>query len=48
MADILISDTSSVIYEFLLLDKPTISFNNISKNIQWLDSKEYEGLSEKR
>ncbi len=47
LSDLMISDTSSVIYEFLLLDKPVISFNNISKNILWLDSKEYEGLSEK-
>ena len=33
--DLLISDTSSCIYEFLLLDKPVISFKNISKNILW-------------
>ena len=35
MADILISDTSSVIYEFLLLNKPAISYNTISENIRW-------------
>ncbi|MGB5555668.1 MAG: CDP-glycerol glycerophosphotransferase family protein, partial [Flavobacteriaceae bacterium] len=35
MADMLISDTSSVIYEFLLLDKPAISFRTISENIRW-------------
>ena len=35
LADILISDTSSVIYEFLLLDKPAISFQTISKHIRW-------------
>ena len=29
LSDLMISDTSSVIYEFLLLDKPVISFNNI-------------------
>ena len=35
MADLLISDTSSVVYEFLLLDKPVITFRNNSENILW-------------
>lgn len=35
LADLLISDTSSVIYEFLLLNKPAISFKTISQNIRW-------------
>lgn len=35
LADLLISDTSSVIYEFLLLDKPVLSFNSISEHITW-------------
>lgn len=35
LADLLISDTSSVIYEFLLLNKPVISFKTISQNIRW-------------
>ena len=35
MADILISDTSSVVYEFLLLNKPVVTLNSISENIKW-------------
>ena len=39
ISDLLISDTSSVIYEFSLLNKPVITFNNISKIKYWQDSK---------
>ena len=45
MADLLISDTSSVVYEFLLLDKPVITFKNNGNNIQWENSDDYQGLS---
>lgn len=37
LSDIMISDTSSVVYEFLLLDKPVITFNSNSENIKWKD-----------
>ena len=47
MSDIMISDTSSVVYEFLLLNKPVITFKNSSKTIQWDNSLTYDALSEK-
>ena len=37
IADLMISDTSSAVYEFLLLDKPVITLNSQSENINWLD-----------
>ncbi len=44
ISDVLISDTSSVVYEFLLLDKPVITFANSSKNILWENTTEYKNL----
>ena len=35
VADMLISDTSSVVYEFVLLNKPVISLRTSSENIHW-------------
>lgn len=35
LADVIISDTSSVIYEFLLLNKPAISYKTKSAHIRW-------------
>lgn len=46
IGDLIVSDTSSVVYEFLLLDKPAITFNSISTNIVWKDLKTYENLSQ--
>ena len=37
MADVMISDTSSTIYECLLLDKPVITYGAVAKDIRWLD-----------
>ena len=39
IADLMISDTSSVVYEFLLLDKPVITLNSHSENILWANFK---------
>lgn len=37
MSDLMISDTSSTVYEFLLLNKPVVTINSSSKHICWVD-----------
>lgn len=44
MADFMISDTSSVVYEFILLNKPVITVNSKSENIKWRDIKTTDNL----
>lgn len=44
MADVMISDTSSTIYEFLLLNKPVITFRAVAKDIYWKNITEVDQL----
>lgn len=37
LSDLMVSDTSSVVYEFLLLNKPVVTYKSNSKNIKWED-----------
>ncbi len=45
-SDLLISDTSSVVYEFLLLNKPVITLNTHSSNIVWENIKNPDELKQ--
>jgi len=46
MSDFMISDTSSVVYEFILLNKPVITINSNSENINWCDIPDSSNLVE--
>ncbi len=47
IADLMISDTSSVVYEFLLLNKPVITLNARSPQAAWDDIQSPEMLTER-
>ena len=44
MSDVMISDTSSTIYEFLLLDKPVITLRAVAKDQYWRNMQQPEEL----
>lgn len=44
IGNLLISDTSSVVYEFLLLDKPVLTFKSKAETIIWDNIDEYKNL----
>ncbi len=46
-SDLMVSDTSSVVYEFLLLDKPVITLDSHSENLLWEDIKNPNDLGKK-
>ncbi|MEC3907597.1 CDP-glycerol glycerophosphotransferase family protein [Tamlana sp. 2201CG12-4] len=47
ISDLMISDTSSVVYEFLLLNKPVLTFNNIAEHKYWEDINNSDSLIDK-
>jgi len=46
IADLMLSDTSSVVYEFILLNKPVVTLNSQSENITWSNHKDTKNLFE--
>lgn len=46
MSDFMISDTSSVVYEFILLNKPVITIDSHSENINWCNIPNHLNLYE--
>lgn len=46
MSDVMISDTSSTVYEFLLLNRPVVTLRSIAKDIYWTDFQEPQQLKE--
>jgi len=47
ISDLMVSDTSSVVYEFLFLDKPVITLESHSENILWENIKNPKDLEQK-
>ena len=45
LADLMISDTSSAVYEFLMFDKPVITFKTTTSKKTWVDISDPEKLS---
>ena len=46
VCDLMISDTSSALYEALLLDKPVITYKNVADTKYWLDIDNIDQLSD--
>ncbi len=46
-SDLMISDTSSVVYEFTLLNKPVVTLNSTSENINWENCSSEETLKKR-
>lgn len=46
MSDVMISDTSSTVYEFLLLGRPVVTYRTIAKDIYWTDITRPDQLAE--
>lgn len=46
MSDVMISDTSSTVYEFLLLGRPVVTYRTIAKDIYWTNITEADQLPE--
>lgn len=46
ISDVMVSDTSSTVYEFLLLDRPVITVRSIARDIYWMNINDENELTE--